>query len=167
VYVYKGRRISVKVYEAVLPNGRRVRTEAVEHPGAVVIIPMLGDGRLVLVRQYRRVIGEWIYEFPAGTLEPGEHPEDCARRELGEETGFTPGKLRHLGTLYTTPGYSTEKLYFYLAENLREGRQHPEPSELIEVEVKNIEEAEEMAAKGEIRDMKTVAGLMLLRLADK
>lgn len=167
MYVYKGRRISVKVYEAVLPNGRRVRTEAVEHPGAVVIIPMLGDGRLVLVRQYRRVIGEWIYEFPAGTLEPGEHPEDCARRELGEETGFTPGKLRHLGTLYTTPGYSTEKLYFYLAENLREGRQHPEPSELIEVEVKNIEEAEEMAAKGEIRDMKTVAGLMLLRLADK
>ncbi len=167
MYVYRGRRISVRVYEAVLPNGRRVRTEAVEHPGAVVIIPMLGDRRLVLVRQYRRVIGEWIYEFPAGTLEPGERPEDCARRELGEETGFTPGKLRHLGTLYTTPGYSTEKLYFYLAEDLREGRQHPEPSELIEVEVKNIEEAEEMVAKGEIRDMKTVAGLMLLRLAYK
>jgi ADP-ribose pyrophosphatase len=163
-YVYRGRRISLKVYEAILPNGRKAWTEAVEHPGAVVIIPLLSDRRLVTIRQYRRVIGQWLVEFPAGTLEKGEDPRECAERELKEETGYSAGKMTLLAQLYTSPGYSTEKLYFFLAEELKKGEMQPEPDELIRIEERSLGELEEMARRGELVDMKTVAGLALLRL---
>ncbi len=163
-YIYKGRRLSLKVYEAVLPNGRKAYTEAVEHPGAVVIIPLRNSSRLVLLRQYRRVVGRWLYEFPAGTLEPGEKPEQCAARELEEETGYTASRLSRLASLYTSPGYSTEILHFYLAEELRPGSMKPEPDELIEVVEKSFQEFEDMARRGLVEDMKTLAGLYLLRL---
>ena len=155
--VYEGR--LVRVRRDVVELGGRERTrEVVEHPGSVVVMPLLGD-RVVAVKQYRHAIGEVLLELPAGTLEPGERPEECALRELEEETGYTAGALEELGSFYASPGYTSEILFAFLASDLRPSRRGREPwIEVVEIPLRSLLE---MVKVGEIRDSKTISTIML------
>jgi ADP-ribose pyrophosphatase len=154
----RGRRLVLaRVYDTV--RGTVKQFDALLHPGAVAIVAVDGD-RVLLERQYRPVVGEWLYEIPAGTLEPGEEPEETARRELEEETGYRPGRLVKLVEFYSSPGVSTEKLIVFLADRLSRGRQRLEEDELIEVEWVRLSEALDMIRDGRIRDAKTIIGLL-------
>jgi len=133
--------------------------EIVEFVGAVVILPLIQD-QVVLLRQYRPTVGDWIYEIPAGTLKPGEDPYECARRELEEETGYRPGRLVKMFEMYTSPGYSTEKLHAFLALDLQEGTPHLEAGEEITVAITPMRKVLEMIRKNQIRDAKTIATIL-------
>jgi len=159
----RGRRFVFGQVEAVI-HGRRQVYDTLRHPGAVAVVAVDEAGRVLLERQYRPSVGEWLYEIPAGTLEPGESPEETARRELVEETGYEPGWLRLLARFYTSPGISTEEMYIYAAGDLRKTEARPEEDELIETLWVPMDEALEMIKRGEIRDGKTVAGLLLCKL---
>lgn len=159
----RGRRFAFGQVEAII-RGRRQVYDTLRHPGAVAVVAVDGAGRVLLERQYRPSVGEWLYEIPAGTLEPGESPEETARRELVEETGYEPGWLRLLARFYTSPGISTEEMYIYAAGDLRKTEARPEEDELIETLWVPMDEALEMIKRGEIRDGKTVAGLLLCKL---
>ena len=159
--VYRGRKFSVKVVEKEIPGRGKARLEVVEYPESVVIIPVLDDGRLVMLKQYRGAVEEWLYELPAGTVEPGEEPEACAARELREETGYEPGRLELLASYYVSPGYSTELQHLYMARDLVQKGQQLDEDEAIEVVTVGLEEALDMLWRGAIRDLKTVAGLLI------
>lgn len=161
--IYKGRLFNVRVDKVLTSWGRSTIREIVEHPGAVVIIPLLDEESVVLVSQYRHAVGKVLLELPAGTLEAGEDPERCARRELEEETGFIAGRVEKVATLYLAPGYSTEKVHLYVASDLKKVGQKLEPDERIRTVVLKIDEVVEMIMKGGIEDAKTVAGIMLLK----
>ncbi|RLE72593.1 MAG: hypothetical protein DRJ37_02495 [Thermoprotei archaeon] len=157
--IFKGNKISVIVEEIL---GRRgiYKAEIVEHPGAVVILPLKND-KIIMVKQHRPAIRGVLLELPAGTLEPGENPYSCAMRELEEETGYKAGRLELLGSFYASPGYSSEKLYAFLAEKLTQGEKKPEIDE--DISVLEIEEDRvlEMVKRGEIEDSKTLSTLFL------
>ena len=159
--MYRGRKFDVKVFEAALPDGRIVIKEAVVYPGAVLILPVLRDGRIVVIRQYRAVVDNWLYELPAGTLKPGEDPVECARRELEEETGYRAGRLIKMFEAYVAPGYSTEKIIFYLAEVVEKGSQRLDEGEVIErVEALSLDRLLDMIRENRINDLKTIAALL-------
>ncbi|MEN3048028.1 MAG: NUDIX hydrolase [Candidatus Caldarchaeales archaeon] len=160
--VYSGRTVGLRV-ERVSVNGRVVLREIVEHRGAVVIIPLRDDGRLVLVRQYRRPVDEEVLEFPAGTLELGEEPEGCARRELLEETGHEALSLERLATVYPAPGYSEESMHIFFARAVPKSGPTPEDDEELRVVTLTLEELIGMVLSGEVRDAKTIVGAFLLR----
>lgn len=159
-YVYRGRKFNVKAGMIKLPNGSTTFREVVEYRGAVAIIPVLREDEIVLVKQYRPTIKKWIYEVPAGTLEEGEDPRECAKRELEEETGYTPQRLEELFAFYTSPGYSTELLTVFLAEDLKPGKQKLEEDELLNVEAIPLSKVLEMIFKGEIVDGKTITSIL-------
>ncbi len=166
--VYEGRIFDVTVDRVRLPHGREASLEIVRHDGSVVLIPIDEDGRLLLVRQYRHAAGRFLWELPAGSLEVGEDPDEAARRECQEELGLIPGRLERLLTLYPTPGFCTEVMTFYRASGLRlpgpgDAEAHQDEDESIEVGRFTPEHAAEMIDRGEIADLKTVAGLWLLR----
>lgn len=152
--------------EATLPNGRRVRVRVVRHPGAVAVIPIDDRGRVLLVRQYRPTIGRWLVEVPAGNLEPGESPEECARRELLEEVGVEARELFKVMELYLAPGYSDEVLHVFIAKGLSFKEARPAEDEVIEVVEASVEELVEKALRGELMDAKTVASILHLALAN-
>ena len=162
--IYRGKAVSLKREEVLLPSGKKIYRECVVHRGASAIIPVKDDGRIVFVKQYRHPVGEVILEVPAGTLKPGEDPAVCASRELEEETGYVPGKLTHLLTIYPSPGYSSEKLYIYLAEDLRKGSQKLEIDEDISIVELGLDEALEAVKRNEIRDAKTIVSLLYYKL---
>ena len=157
--VFRGYVSKLDVLQIETASGKRVERELIRHPGAVVIIPVLPNGRLVLVKQLRIATGKRIWEFPAGTIEPGEPTRRCADRELQEETGWKPGKLTKIVEYYPTPGISNEKMYLYLAENLRrvEGVE-ADPDEEIEVRTFSPAEIERMIRTRVIVDGKTILG---------
>lgn len=159
--VYVGRRIRVEVDTLQAPDGRTIRRDAIRHPGAVVILPVLDAERVVLLRNFRFVVGDTLWEVPAGTVEPNEPLEACARRELLEETGYTAAKWRSLGYLYASPGVLDEKLHLFVAEELTAGAARPEPDEKLEPVILRLEEAVRMCLDGTIRDAKTVTSLLL------
>ena len=159
--VFEGRLVNLRVDTVELPNGRVTTREVVEHRGAVAIVPMLDRERIVLVRQYRQPVGGAILEIPAGTLETGEDPYDCARRELAEEIGYRPGKLTRLFYSYLAPGYSTEMLHTFLAEDLEKVGENREPDEFLEIVTINLRDAAEMIRGGEIVDAKSICGILL------
>jgi ADP-ribose pyrophosphatase len=142
-----------------LENGRETTREIVEHRGAVAIVPLLDNGEVVLVRQYRYAIGSDLLEIPAGTLETGEKPESCAKRELEEETGYRCGELKKILECVVAPGYSTERIHFYLARGLTRAEMKTEEDELIKIESMPLRSALEKVRRGEIGDAKTVCGL--------
>ena len=143
-------------------SGRRVERELIRHPGAVVIIPSLADGRLILIRQLRVATGGKIWEFPAGTLEKGELPSQCAVRELQEETGWKPGRLKKLIEFYPTPGISTEIMYLFLADRLCESNTHqPDADEELQVAYFTATQIENMIKRHRIIDGKTLLGFLL------
>lgn len=162
--VYAGRRIHVRVDRLVTAAGAEVVREVVEHPGAVVIVPVLPDRRVVLVRQYRHPVGRTLLELPAGMLESTETPARCALRELAEETGYSAGKLTALGAVYPSPGILSEVMHHFLAEDLVPGDPDPDPGEEIEIEMLSLHQVALEVRNGGIRDGKTIIGLALAGL---
>jgi len=159
-YVFEGKKFNVLILDVTLPTGIRTTKEVVEFPGAVAILPLLDNEKLVLIRQYRVPIKSWIYEIPAGTLEPGEDPEKCALRELEEETGYSAKKLEKLLEIYPSPGYSSEIIHIYIARELSKGEPKTEIDEVIETVEMDLNEALEMIRKGLIKDGKTITALL-------
>jgi len=157
---YRGRLLSLRVDTVELPGGRRTTREIVEHPGAVAIVPLDGGGNVVMVRQYRKAVEKELLEIPAGGLDPGEDPEECARRELVEETGFYPGRLEGMGGFYTSPGFSSEYLYLFVATDLELRKQRPASDETIEVVKVPLEQVSGLISSGAICDAKSVTGLL-------
>ncbi|MFN3134993.1 MAG: NUDIX hydrolase [Candidatus Kryptonium sp.] len=160
--IYRGKVFNIIVDELeYFDSGNHTIREVVEHPGGAVVLGVLPDKRIILIKQYRYPIDKFIYELPAGKLDYGEDPKVCAIRELEEETGFKPGRVELLTYIYTSPGFCSEKLYIYLAEDLREKEQNLEEGEVLSVEFKSIDEAVEMVLKGEIVDAKSIVGIMI------
>jgi len=162
--VYDGRIFRVERDRVRLPHGRTATMEVVRHRGSVVLVPQPSDDRIVLIRQYRYVIGCAIWELPAGSLEPGEAPAHAAKRECEEEIGLRPGRLTRLGVFYPTPGFCDERMIFFRCERLVRPRRAParDPDEQIEPRTVTLATAWEYVARGEIVDMKTILGLVLL-----
>jgi ADP-ribose pyrophosphatase len=158
--VFAGTLLSVRVDEVALPEGARTRREVVVHPGAVAIVPMLGDGKVVMIRQYRHAAGRVLYELPAGTLRPGEAPLDCARRELAEETGYEAGEMRPLFSVYLSPGYSTECIHLFFASQLKPRARAADADEHVEPVAVPLEDAVGMVGRGEVQNAAAVCGLL-------
>jgi len=149
--------------EVRLPNGRTSRLDVVEHTGAVTLVPFDEEGRIWFVRQYRHPAGGMLLELPAGTLEEDEPAETCALREIREEIGMSAGALLKLGEFYMVPGYSSELMHVYLATALQPDALPQDADEFIEVERIPAQRAFEMIEEGQIRDAKTITGLLLAR----
>jgi ADP-ribose pyrophosphatase len=162
--VFKGRVFSVEVEKITLPNEREVTIEVVRHPRSVVLIPVPSPGAVILIRQYRAAVNQWLWELPAGSVDDGEEPEAAARRECHEEIGLVPQALIRLGTFYPTPGYCDEEMVFFKASSLETPQEKAAQDEDEDIEVKTftIGEARDMIRRGEIGDMKTLVGLRLL-----
>jgi len=161
--IYQGRIINLRLDKVTLPNGKVTEREIVEHPGAVAIIPLIKPGRIILIRQYRKPVEKILYEIPAGKLNPEENQLSCAQRELEEEIGFKAKKITKLISFYPTPGISNEVISIFKAENLEKTGSYPESDEFIETEEIEIEEAVKKIKAGEIKDSKTIIGLLLLK----
>lgn len=159
--VYEGIIVNVRKDTVLLPNGKEASREVIEHPGAVAIVPVTDAGEYILVRQYRHATGEILLEIPAGKLERGENPDDCARRELEEETGYSASEIKRLSSVFTTPGFTNEVIHIYLAKGLTATAQHTDEDEFLSVEIYSQSEVRAMLAKGELRDAKTALGLLL------
>jgi ADP-ribose pyrophosphatase len=158
--IFRGRTIHVDVDQVRLPNGREMDMELVHHRGAAAVVPVLDDGTVLLVRQYRYATGGWLLEIPAGKLDDGESPETCAVRETEEESGYRPGKLQPLGWIWTTPGFADEKIWLFLATELQLTAQVLEDDEVLSLERMPLQEAVDQAARGDIQDAKTALALM-------
>jgi ADP-ribose pyrophosphatase len=143
-----------------LPDGRRITLPVLKHPGACAVVPLLDDGRVVMLRQYRYAVQQTLWEIPAGKIDPGEALETCAQRELEEETGYKAMRLDPLGSIVMTPGFCDERIHLYLARELRPGKQALEANESLECTPMRFEDAIEMAANGEITDAKTAVALL-------
>ena len=149
-----------------MDDGLVVQRDLICYPGATVVLPVLDDGSIVLIRNYRFAVDEWLYELPAGVLDAGEDPADCASRELGEETGYAAGHIEKLGAFFTGPGTTDEKMYAYLARELTAGPQNLERYERITVDVRPDAAVRRMVADGTIHDAKTIATLALYWLGE-
>jgi ADP-ribose pyrophosphatase len=162
--VFKGRVFSVEVAQVTLPNGREVKVEVVRHPRSVVLIPVPEPGKVILIRQYRFAVNQWLWELPAGSVDEGEEPEAAARRECHEEIGLIPQALIRLGTFHPTPGYCDEEMVFFKATSLETPAEKAAQDEDEDIEVKTfaLAEARDMLRRGEISDMKTLVGLRLI-----
>ncbi|BAD40810.1 NUDIX hydrolase [Symbiobacterium thermophilum] len=157
--IYRGRVIAVR-RDLIDLDGKERTWDVVAHPGAVVVLPVDGDD-LLMVRQYRYAAGETLLELVAGGLEPGEDPAEAAQRELQEEAGFRAGRLIRLAEFYSAPGFCTEKLHLFAAEELTPSRLPMDEDEQIELVRLSLDEALRMALAGELRDAKTLAGVLL------
>ncbi|NUQ13159.1 MAG: NUDIX hydrolase [Gemmatimonadaceae bacterium] len=165
--VYSGRVLSLDVDEVRFPDGSAGSLELIRHPGAAAVVPVIGDPRaadaeVLLIRQFRYAADRFLYEVPAGRLEPGEPPVDCARRELLEEAGCTAAAIEPLGGFYTTPGFIDEYIHAFVATGLTRGAPAPERDEFITIEAHPLRRALAMIDRGEIVDGKTMIALLLL-----
>lgn len=159
--IFEGRIVRLATEEVELPGGRRTTLELIEHPGAVVVVPVTAGGDVVLIRQYRHAARRsWLLELPAGTLEPDEAIEDAARRECEEEIGLVPGRLDRLGGIWTTPGFTDEWIELFLARDLAPGRRDLDDDESIEIVEMPFGEALALALDGGLDDAKSVAALV-------
>ena len=160
--IYDGKKVRLEIHHLEDPEtGRRHKREVCVHPGAVVVLPILPDGKVLLIKSYRYAVGESLLELPAGTLERGEEPINCAGRELIEETGYTAGRLKSLGSFFASPGILSERLYAFAAYDLHPGRPQPEPGEQIEPYPVEWDDAIDMIRSGAIRDAKTIATVLM------
>lgn len=157
--IYAGRVVHLHVDTVLLPNGLTVDLEVIRHPGASAVVPIKADGTVVLIRQFRHAAGGFIYEIPAGKLNPGEEPLACAERELEEEVGYCASQFDLLSSIFTAPGFADEVIHVYRATGLTKGRQHLDRDEVLEVVELPLEQAIEMIAAGQIRDAKTIVGV--------
>lgn len=164
---YTGRVISLDVDTVRFPDGSTGELEMVRHPGASAVVPFLdppeeNNPRVLLIRQYRYAAQGYVYEIPAGRLDPGENPKTCAARELREETGYSARQLRQLTTFFTTPGFTDEKIHLFAATGLTSGEAAREPDEILDLVPVKLSAALEMIASGRIVDGKTMIGLMFV-----
>lgn len=160
---FRGRVITVTVDDVTLPNGHRASLEIVHHPGGAAIVAIDAERRVCLLRQHRHAVGGYLWELPAGKLEPGEPPLETARRELIEEAGAEAGDWQSLGSYVTSPGVFTEIVHLFLARDLKSVNMSHEKAELIEVHWLNFDQACRKAANGEIADGKSALGLLRAR----
>ena len=159
--VFQGRLLTVRVDTVRLPDGQESTREVVVHPGAVAMVPLLDADHVLLVRQWRTAAGRALLEIPAGTLSPGEEPRACAARELMEEVGYRPQRLTPLFATYLAPGYSSERLHVFLAENLLPEQLPHDDDENLEVVTLSWTQIDRLLVEGEFADSKTLSGLLL------
>ena len=165
--IYKGRVFNITVDHVAYPDGRVVKMECVRHRGSVVLLPMTAPDRILLVRQYRYVVNQWLWELPAGTLEPNESLETAALRECHEEVGKVAGHAEKLLSFFPSPGFCDEEMNFFLLTDLRdrlpeEPAPHQDPDEILNVKEFSVMDVREMVKAGEIADMKTALGMTLI-----
>jgi ADP-ribose diphosphatase len=163
--IYTGRVVSLDVDHVLYPDGSRGELEIIRHPGASAIVPFLSDPsgadpQVLLIKQYRYAASGYLYEIPAGRLDAGETPEACAHRELLEEAGCTATAMSLLTTIFTTPGFTDERIHLFLASELVRGEARREADEFMEVETVTLSRALDMIKHAEIQDAKTIVGLM-------
>ncbi|NDJ76947.1 MAG: NUDIX hydrolase [Chloroflexi bacterium] len=158
---YRGKLLNLDVLEVELPDGRASQREIIRHPGAVAVVPLLPDDRVVLVRQFRSAADQVTLEIPAGVLEPGEDPEQAADRELQEEIGLHAGKLERLGGVFPSPAYTSEYIHLFLATVLTEGSLPRDEEEFIVIERLPFADVLQTALAGEIADSKTITAVLL------
>lgn len=163
--MYSGRIINLDIDTVRFPNGTIGELEMIRHPGASAVVPFLtdpagDDPTVLLIRQYRYAAERYLYEVPAGRLDPGEAPDACARRELREETGCQAERVEHLITMYTTPGFTDEKIHLFMATGITRGEDAREADEFIETETMPLSRALSLVEQGEIQDGKTALALM-------
>jgi ADP-ribose pyrophosphatase len=163
--VYTGRIVSLDVDTVRFPDGSVGELEMIRHPGASAVVPFLSDPRgedpqVLMIRQYRYAAEDYLFEIPAGRLNPGEDPRDCALRELKEETGCSAEQVDHLFTMYTTPGFTDEKIHLFMATGLVTGETKHEADEFLELEPMLLSRALDLVEAGQIKDAKTALGLL-------
>lgn len=158
--VYDGKILQLVIEEVRLPNGGEATLEMIRHPGASAVVALTDNLEVLLVRQYRHATGDWLLEVPAGKLDRGEEPQTCARREMEEETGYRAGDLKSLGWIWTTPGFTDEKIWLYLGTGLEKTQQNLQGDEDLRVERLLFSEAVRMAQEGGITDGKSICALL-------
>ena len=159
--VHRSRVFDLIRENVTLANGITTDLEFVEHPGAAAVVALLDESKVLLLKQYRHALKDYIWEIPAGTLDPKESVTDCARRELIEETGFSAVRWQELGEITPVPGYSNERIHIFLASELQPARQHLDKDEIIDVHEVEYGRALEMIGRGEIQDAKSIAGIFM------
>lgn len=157
---WKGRFLDVRSAQVELPNGRVTGRDLVRHPGASAVVALTESGKIVLVRQYRTAIDRVTVEIPAGKLDPGEDPLECAKRELHEETGFSASRIQYLTTIATTPGFCDEVIHIYMATGLTFDGANPDDDEFVNVDLVPLSELIDAVLDGKIEDAKTVVGAL-------
>ena len=159
--LYEGRIFKLLRENVTLDNGVTVDLDIIHHPGASAMVPISGNDNVILIKQYRHAIGDFIWEIPAGTLDPNETPLECAQRELIEETGFSANTWQKLGEITPVPGYSDERIHMFLAADLLPAEQNLDKDEVLNVHEVPLDKAIEMIHKGAIQDSKTISGLFM------
>jgi ADP-ribose pyrophosphatase len=158
--IYDGPIFGIRRDEVIEPSGVRTTREVITHPGSVVVLPVLADGRILMIRQYRHAAHQYLWELVAGRIDARESPREAAARELIEETGYRAKSLRVFLYMFPTPGFLEEKMYILLAEGLTAGEARPEDDEKIISRAYNRKKLEEMIRRGKLRDAKSIAGIL-------
>lgn len=161
--VYRGHFLDVRRDQVSLPDGRTAHREYIRHPGAVMVVPLLDDGGLVMERQFRYPMARVMLEFPAGKLDAGEDPRVCGQRELLEETGYRAAEWAYAGVLHNAIAYSDEGIHIFFARGLSRGAQQLDEGEFLEVVTRTPQQLDQLAAAGELTDAKTLIGLLWLQ----
>lgn len=161
--VYRGHFLEVRRDEVRLPDGKTAPREYVVHPGAVMIVPLLDDGRLLMERQFRYPVGQAMIEFPAGKLDPGETVQACAARELEEETGFRAAEWARAGLIHPVIGYATEIIEIWFARGLHAGTRHLDEGEFLDIFSASLEQLDAWLREGRLTDSKTISGMYWLQ----
>lgn len=164
--IYSGRIIDLVIEEVELPNGKTSKREIIKHPGAVAIIAITSENKMVMVKQYRKALNRTIVEIPAGKLEKGEDPQMCAKRELEEETGYKAVTLQHVISFYTSPGFADELVHLYFTDQLEKGTVATDEDEFVELMELSVDEAEKLIQAREIYDAKTAYAVQFLKLKE-
>lgn len=160
--IFEGRILTLEVDRVSLPGGGESEREVIRHPGAAVMVPVTDDGSILFVRQFRYPIDQVLLELPAGKLDPGEEPAECAQRETAEETGFRPKTVESLGEFFTAPGFADELIHAFLVTDLESAPEaEADADEVVEVVPLTLESYRRMVARGEIRDGKTLAAMAM------
>lgn len=165
--IFKGRVLTLNLETVTLPNATQVELELIRHPGAAAVVPMKDDRTVILIRQYRHAAGGFIYEIPAGKLDPGEDPRHCAARELEEEIGYRAASFELLSSIFTAPGFADEVIHIFKGSGLTPGQQKLDRDEVLEVMEFPLEKALAMIQDGTIRDGKTIVGLQAVYLQQR
>jgi len=160
--IYSGKVLVLNIETVTLPNGQRPDMEVIHHPGASAIVPVKDDGTIVMLRQFRHAAGGFIYEIPAGKLDPGEDPLTCAARELEEEIGYRPSQLDFLTSIFPAPGYTDEVIHIYQGTGLIQGTQHLDQDEVLEIIEWPLDKAIAQIYNGTIQDAKSIIGLQMV-----
>ena len=158
--LYQGKVFRLQRDTVIEPGGVQAERDIIVHPGSVVVLPIFKDGRVLLIRQYRHSVGEFLWELVAGRKEPNESPQAGARRELLEETGYSAKRLRKLMRVVPTPGFVNEWMWIFAAEGLAEGAAHPEEDEKITPRIFTLKQIDTMIQRGTLRDAKSICGLL-------